>query len=112
MNNPKQFYVGDGSGGYGDTFEWSEAVELAIEDTEEKNCVRVIESKVTGEIVALFFGGKRYIPASGQICENCHAPLAVEPAHYSYDLTGRFFCSQKCGIELGVLSHGTTNIME
>ena len=106
MNNPKQFYVGDGSGGYAVRYEWSEAVEIAIQDTEGSNGVRVIESIKTGEIVALFFGGKRYIPATGQICENCHAPLAVEPAHYSYELTGRFFCSAKCGVELGVLVNG------
>jgi hypothetical protein len=97
-----RFYVGDGSGGYAELFTWHEAENLAIEESKTEG-VRVIQSEKNGMYVALFFEGERYIPAKGNICECCLAPLPVEQASYVYVLTGHFFCSEKCGIALGVL---------
>ena len=102
MNIPK-FYVTDGSGGFSETFVWNEAEGICINGSKEDGKVWLIQDEKHGEYVALFFEGKRYIPATGQLCQSCLAPLPDDQAHYAYDLTGQFFCSQKCGIALGVL---------
>lgn len=101
MKVPK-FYVGDGSGGYAETFVWSEAENLAEEESKTEG-LRIISQEDTDNIVALYYEGIRYIPATGAICENCLCQLSTDEAHYAYDLTGHFFCSAKCGVALGVL---------
>lgn len=102
MNIPR-FYVTDGEGGFAETFVWFEAESLAIGLSKENNKAYMIQEEKHGDYVALFFDGKRYIPATGQICQSCLAPMHEDQAHYSYHLTGQFFCSEKCGIQLGIL---------
>lgn len=101
----KKFYVSNGSGGYAEKFEWLEAEEIARTESKESGEIRLIEDDDT--VVALFHDGERYIKASGQACEQCGKVLDADSAHYAYELTKRFFCSSKCGLELGVLMKGS-----
>lgn len=98
----KQFYVAGITGGYAEVYDWLEAEQLAIEESANGD-IRFIVDEDDKSIVALFYDGQRYIKASGQSCEQCGKSMNADTAHYSYDLTGRFFCSSKCGLELGVL---------
>jgi hypothetical protein len=38
-----------------------------------------------------------------KVCESCGNRLESDDATYSHSLTGRYFCSRQCGVELGLL---------
>ena len=100
----KRYNVAGLTGGYAGTFDWLEAEELARE--ESKDSIRFIMDEDDNTVVALFYDGERYIKATGRICERCNSAIREDDAHYAYELTGHFFCSAKCGVELGVLTKG------
>lgn len=101
--NPRRYYVTNGHGGFSELFYWHDAEELCIEQSSEDSHAWIIQDAETSDYVALFFGGARWIKASGSICEGCDKVLDADTAHYANKLTGHFFCSQDCGLKIGAL---------
>lgn len=103
MYNDKVFFVAGLTGGYAEPMSWLEADELATE--ESKGSLRLIlDSENNNKVVAIYHDGLMYIAAQGNRCEFCSQPISVESFHYCYSLTGHAFCSQSCGVKLGVLA--------
>lgn len=101
VNNPKQFYVSDGQGGYAEPFEWIEAEHIAMIDSEGDKFRLIHDEK---QVCAIFYNGEEFTRVKGRTCEACGKPLDSDAARYSFDMTQHFFCSSTCGIQLGVLT--------
>lgn len=91
----------DKGGGYAEPMDWLTADELARD--ESQNEARIIRDVVNNKIVAIYHNGIMYVATQGRLCEHCGKPLDADTAIYSHGLTGHWFCSEKCGIKLGIL---------
>jgi hypothetical protein len=98
----KQFTISGLSGGYADLFDWRDAISTCKEDSKQGG-FRVISDK-DQKNVAVFYDGEMFIPVEGNFCESCGNVLDKDDAQLSHGLTGHFFCSRQCGIELGLLN--------
>ena len=103
MNSGKKFDISGEHGGYMELFEWGKAVSICKEDSAKGDGIRIISDK-DQKVVAVFYHGKMFIPVEGNVCEACGSFLDKDDAQLSHGMTGRYFCSRQCGIELGVLN--------
>lgn len=103
MQRLNRFFVTDGSGGFDDEMNWMEAERLAKQYSKKDGKAYLIQDGDTHDYVALFFEGERYIKATGQSCQSCGVDMDADKAAMAYELTGQFFCSEPCGVQLGVL---------
>lgn len=99
----KIFWVQDSAGsGYAEPMDWIEASSVAIELNERIPFVAIYD-EVDDKVVAIYHDGQMYVSTGGKVCEHCGKAVSAEQVHYTFVLTDHIFCSQKCGIALGVL---------